>query len=75
MDEMISLGKPCHGPSIKQRDITLMDEMVSSKGPVENFGLRSPSSSNLDSVSCKELMLSDENGGGSFTDVVRKLYL
>lgn len=52
-----------------------MDEMVSSKGPAENLGLRSPSSSNLESVSCKELMVLEEKGGGSLTDAVRKLYL
>lgn len=49
--------------------------MVSSKGPAENLGLRSPSSSNLESVSCKELMVLEEKGGGSLTDAVRKLYL
>lgn len=52
-----------------------MDEIVSSKGPAENFGLRSPSSSNLERVSCRELMVLDEKGGGSSTDDVRKLYL
>lgn len=59
----------------KQDGVTLMEEMVSSKGPAEKFGLRSPSSSNFDSVSCNEFMLFDENAGGSFTDDVRKLYL
>lgn len=49
--------------------------MVSSKGPAEKFGLRSPSSSNLESVSCNELMVLEENAGGSLTDDVRKLYL
>lgn len=49
--------------------------MVNSNGPAEKFGFSFPSSSNLDSMSWKELMEAGENGGGSLTDSVRKLYL
>lgn len=52
-----------------------MDEMVNSNGPAAKLGLSFPSSSNLDSMSWKELMELLENGGGSFTVSVRKLYL
>ena len=52
-----------------------MDEMASSNGPALKLGFSFPSSSNLDSISWKELIELAEKGGGSLTVSVRKLYL
>lgn len=68
--------QPAHTYCTRTRGVplvTLMEAIAISNGPAEKLGLSSPSSSNFESMSWKELMLLGENGRASVTDSVRKL--